>query len=325
MEIWLILLFATLAITAVVALIALICYRMAFYNPKAKKVDPEKIDIPDGEIYELFRPQMTDWVRWTRSLPCEKMEITSHDGLTLRGKFYEYAPGAPMELMFHGYRGNAERDLSGGVARCFALGRSVLMVDQRSCGESDGKTITFGICEHLDCLRWVDFAVRRFGADCKIILTGISMGASTVLMAAGNQLPPNVIGVLADCGFTSAREIMTQVIGQMGLPATLVYPFVKLGAKLYGGFDLEQFSALEAAAKIQVPVILFHGEADDFVPCWMSRKLYDACKSRKKLVTVPNAGHGLAFPVDQKAYLEVLGDFFGPEASQKEPEFSKSE
>ena len=309
------LLILLLAIPVAVALIALACYCKAFYNPKAKIADPEQIDIPEGEIYEPFRPQMTDWVRWTRSLPCEKLEITSHDGLTLRGKFYEYAPGAPMELMFHGYRGNTERDLSGGVARCFALGRSVLMVDQRSCGESDGKTITFGICEHLDCLRWVDFAVQRFGEDCKIILTGISMGASTVLMAAGNPLPKNVIGVLADCGFTSAREIMAEVIRQMGLPPKLAYPFVKLGAKLYGGFDLDQFSALEAAAHIQVPVIFFHGEADDFVPCRMSQALYDACKSRKKLVTVPNAGHGLAFPVDQKAYLEALGEFFGPEAS----------
>ena len=320
MDLWLILPLSALALLAIVALIAFVCYRMAFYNPKAKNADPERIDIPEGEIYEPFRPRMTDWVRWTRSLPCEKMEITSHDGLTLRGKYYEYAPGAPMELMFHGYRGNAERDLSGGVARCFALGRSVLIVDQRSCGESDGKTITFGIYEHLDCLRWVDFAVNRFGPDCKIILTGISMGASTVLMAAGNQLPKNVIGVLADCGFTSARQIMAQVIRTMGLPPALVYPFVKLGARLYGGFDLDGDSALEAAAQFQVPVIFFHGDTDDFVPSWMSRALYDACKSRKELVLVPNAGHGLAFPVDEKAYLAALDDFFGPEASGKKPE-----
>ena len=317
MEFELILFLAALAIPAIVALTAFVCYRMAFYNPKAKNADPERIDIPEGEIYEPFRPRMTDWVRWTRSLPCEKVEITSHDGLTLRGKFYEYAPGAPMELMFHGYRGNAERDLSGGVARCFALGRSVLIVDQRSCGTSDGKTITFGIYEHLDCLRWVDFAVRRFGPDCKIILTGISMGASTVLMAAGKELPKNVIGVLADCGFTSAKEIMAQVLHTMGLPPKLVYPFVKLGARLYGGFDLDAYSALEAVSKIRVPVIFFHGETDDFVPCRMSQALYDACSSRKKLVTVPNAGHGLAFPIDEKAYLDALGAFFGPEASAK--------
>ena len=311
----LILLAVILLLILAVAVIALICYKMAFYNPKQKNIDPERIDIPDGEIYEPFRPQMTEWVRWTRALPHEKVEILSHDGLKLRGKFYEFAPGAPMELMFHGYRGNAERDLSGGVARAFALGRSVLMVDQRSCGESEGNTITFGIKEHQDCLRWVDFAVSRFGEDCRIILTGISMGASTVLMAAGNPLPPQVVGVLADCGYTSAKEIMMEVIRQMGLPPKLAYPFVKLGARLYGGFDLDSGSALKAAEKITVPVIFFHGESDDFVPCYMSQKNFDACQGKKRLVTIPNAGHGLAFPVDQQGYLTALREFFPEETT----------
>ena len=294
---------------------AYICYRMAFYNPKPKDIDPERIEIPEGEIYEVFRERMTHWVRWTRSLPREDVEITSFDGLKLRGKYYEYAPGAPMELMFHGYRGNAERDLSGGVYRCFALGRSVLIVDQRSCGNSEGDTITFGIKEHRDCLAWLDYAVDRFGPDQKIILTGISMGASTVLMAAGRELPANVIGVLADCGYTTAREIMMEVIRQMKLPPKLCYPFVKLGAKLFAGFDPDSCSALEAAPEIRVPVIFFHGDGDDFVPCSMSRKNFEACTARKKLVLVPGAGHGLAFPVDEEKYLQDLREFFGPEAS----------
>ena len=308
MEIWMILLLVVAVFCLAVVLIAYACYRKAFYNPKVK-TDPERIDIPEGEIYEPYRPMMTDWVKWTRSLPHEKVEIMSHDGLRLTGKFYEYAPGAPIELMFHGYRGNAERDLSGGVARCFALGRSVLMADQRSCGDSEGKVITFGIYEHLDCLRWAEFASKKF-PDRKMILTGVSMGASTVLMAAAKPLPKNVIGVLADCGFTSAREIMYEVIRQMGLPPKLSYPFVKLGAKLFGGFDLDSGSALEAVEKIQVPVIFYHGQTDDFVPCSMSEKMYAACKARKQLVLVPEAGHGLAFPVDQEMYLQTLKDFF---------------
>jgi fermentation-respiration switch protein FrsA (DUF1100 family) len=220
-----------------------------------------------------------------------------------------------MELMFHGYRGHAERDLSGGVHRCFALGRSALIVDQRSCGDSEGETITFGIREHRDCLAWLDYTIDRFGPDCKIILTGISMGASTVLIAAGRELPRNVIGVLADCGFTTAREIMEVVIKNMHLPPKLSYPFVRLGARLYAGFDPEETSALEAVKHIRVPVIFFHGETDDFVPSYMSRKMYDACTGKKALISVPNAGHGLAFPVDQEGYLRALGDFFGPEAS----------
>ena len=311
---WILLGLLTVVLVAVLV-IAYICYRITFFAPKRKPIQSDEIQIPEGEIYEAFREPMVKWAKEVRAMPCEEFCITSFDGLKLYGKYYEYAPGAPIELMFHGYRGSAERDLNGGVQRCRQLGRSTLLVDQRCSGKSDGSTITFGVNEHRDCLAWVDFAVKHFGPDVKIILTGISMGASTVLMAAGNPLPPNVIGVLADCGFSDAKSIIREVIRKMGLPVKLSYPFVKLGAKIFGHFDLEETSALEAMAKCTVPVILFHGENDDFVPCYMSKAVYDACQSRKFLLTVPGAGHGLSYPVAPKEYLDALRNFFGPEGS----------
>lgn len=311
MKILWILLWIVLLLIILTLLISYICFYMAFYVPKRKEKNPEEYPIPEGEIYEPFRETMVGWMKEVRKLPHEEFSIKSFDGLTLRGKYYEYAPGAPIELMLHGYRGDAERDLCGGVQRCFALQRSALIVDQRSCGNSEGNVITFGIKEHRDCLDWVDFMVKHFGPDVKIILTGISMGASTVIIAAENPLPPNVVGVLADCGFTSAQEIIKKVIHQMKLPVAPVYPFVKLGAKIYGHFDLEERSAIEAAPKCTVPLILFHGENDDFVPCEMSRANYEACTSRKKILTIPGAGHGLSYPVSPNAYLDALREFFG--------------
>ena len=296
---------------AAVVIAAYVCYRIAFYAPRVQKVPTDEIELPEGEIYEVYREDFERWAREVRAMDREEMYITSFDGLKLHGRYYEYAPGAPIELMFHGYRGSAERDLSGGVQRCFALGRSALIVDQRCSGESDGHTITFGVNEHKDCLAWVDFMVKRFGPDVKIYLTGISMGASTVMMAAGKPLPENVIGIIADCGFTSAREIMYEVIRKMGLPPKPCFPFVKLGATLFGHFDLEETTALEAMAHCTLPVFFVHGEGDDFVPCWMSQKLYDACKSPKYLFTVPGAGHGLAYPADKEGYLSAARAFFG--------------
>ena len=157
--------------------------------------------------------------------------------------------------------------------------------------------------------------VEHFGPDVKIILTGISMGASTVLMASGHPLPRNVIGVLADCGYSSPKEIIKVVIGQMGLPVELSYPFVRLAARLYGGFDLEETSPAQMVKSSRVPVIFFHGEADAYVPCEMSRVNYEACASRKRLVTIPGAGHGLSYPVAPEVYRAALREFFGPEAS----------
>ena len=313
-----IVLWILLGCVALILLICFICFHMAFFVPKHGPIGEEEYPIPDGEIYEPFREQMVSWMRQTRQLPREDFWIESFDGLKLHGRYYEYAPGAPIELMFHGYRGNADRDLCGGVQRCFALKRSALVVDQRASGSSEGKVITFGIKEHRDCHKWVEFMVAHFGPDVKIILTGISMGASTVLMAAGSPLPPQVKGVLADCGFTTAKAIMYKVIRQLKLPPKLLYPFVRFSAKLFGGFDLESFSALEAVKNAYLPTIFFHGDADDFVPCAMSEENYDVCTSPKALVIIPGAGHGLSFPVDKEGYLQALGDFFGPELSAKE-------
>ena len=298
-------------LAAAVLVISYICFRMAFYASSKRPAYDDVLDLPQGDIYEPFREYMETCAREVRAMECEELWVTSFDGLKLHGRYFEYAPGAPIELMFHGYRGSAERDLSGGVKRCFRLGHSVLLVDQRCSGKSDGTVITFGINEHRDCLTWLDKMQERFGSDAKIILTGISMGASTVLMAAGKPLPENVIGVLADCGFTSAKEIIKEVIRQMGLPPKLSYPFVKLGAKLYGHFDLEETSAVEAVKSCKVPVIFFHGEGDAYVPCEMSRINYAACVSKKMLVTIPGAGHGLSYPVDKERYLQAMKDFFG--------------
>ena len=291
-------------------LIAYICFRIVFYESRKQHLSPDEIPLPEGEIYEPYHPLMKKWILEARSYPYEDYYIKSHDGLTLHAKYFEYAPEAVTEIMFHGYRGSAERDLSGGIQRCFALGRNVLLVDQRtSCG-SEGNVISFGINEHHDCLAWIDFAINTFGPDVKLVLTGISMGASTVLMAAGKPLPKNVVGVLADCGFSSPKEIIKKCAKDDHYPAELIYPFIKLGAKIFGHFDLEEYSPMEAMKTCKVPIIFLHGEDDAYVPCYMSHKMYEACNSPKELVTVPNAGHGLVYLVDNQKYFQSVIEFF---------------
>ncbi len=289
-------------------LVCLICFLMAFYA--SRKKEAEGFSLPPGDIYLPYHDIMKKWNDEVTAMPHESVFITTFDGLKLHGKYYEYRAGAPMELMFHGYRGSAERDLCGGVQRAFALGRNVLIVDQRACGKSEGRVITFGVKESRDCLAWLNYIIERFGTEQKVILTGISMGAATVLCAAGRELPSHVVGILADCGYTSAKAIMGKVIDQLGLPSKLLYPFVKLGARLFGRFDVEEISPITAVKHCNVPVIFIHGETDDYVPCDMSRENYEACPTAKRLVTVPEAGHGMAYLVDGKGYLQALADFF---------------
>ena len=285
------------------------CYRRIFRAPKRKNLGEDEFEIPDGEVYLPFKDAMIDWIKKVRAMPHEDLSITSIDGLTLKGKYYECKKGAPIELLFHGYQGNGERDLSGGVERCFTLERNAIIIDQRACGESEGKVITFGIKEHLDCLKWIDFVISHFEEKCEIILTGISMGAATVMMTANKNLPTNVKYILADCGYTSPKAIIQKVIKDMKLPPKLIFPFVKIGAKLFGHFNLTETSPIECVQNAKKPIIFIHGENDDFVPCNMSKELFQVCSSNKSLVTIPQAGHGLAYPVDKQKYLQALKDF----------------
>ena len=290
-------------------IISYVCFRLAFYSRKRIPKPEGEYSLPKGKLYEPYLERIKEWQKETFALPHEDFEIRSHDGLTLKGKYYEHEKGAPLEILFHGYRGNPMKDLSGAVERCFKLGRNALLVTQRAHGESDGSVISFGVNERRDCLRWVDFAISRFGEDTKIILTGLSMGASTVLMAAGEDLPENVVCILADCGYSSQKEIIKKVIGEMGIPQDLAYPFVKAGAFIFGHFRLEETTPIESVKRSRTPIIFIHGDSDDFVPYQMSLDMYKVCPTEKTLITVEGAGHALAFIMDQEGYIKKVKEF----------------
>ena len=296
-----------LAAVCLCLIVLLTLFLLVFYAPR--RPEPE-YPLPPGPAYEPYHGVMIDGMKRMRAYPQQAFTIQSHDGLTLSGRYFEYAPGVPVEIMFHGYRGTAVRDLCVGVDRAFALGHSCLIVDQRTTGGSGGRVICFGLREYKDCLRWVDFTVDHFGPDVRIILTGISMGASTVLLAAGEDLPANVVGVLADCGYTSAKAIIRKVARQLHLPAWLIYPAVRLSALLFAGLDLEENSPIEAMGRVKVPVIFAHGEEDALVPWDMSRENYDACVAPKAIFTVPGAGHGLCYLSTGEDYVRALREFW---------------
>lgn len=303
LQIFLILIFLLLLIL----IISYISYRMAFYAPK--RVDPDSVPMPVGEQYDKQRPGIAKSVDEMLARPFEPVSITSHDGKKLYGRYYHAADNAPVQIFFHGYKSTAILDCCGGSKLAAKLGQNTIVVDQRSHGKSEGNAITFGILERKDCLSWISYAITRFGPDVKIILSGLSMGAATVLMAADLDLPDNVIGIIADCPYSSPRNIIQKVCGDMHLPAKLMYPFVKLGAKLFADFYLEESSALTAVAQTDIPILLIHGEDDRFVPCDMSREIHKACVSRIVFETIPGAGHGLSYMVAPEKYEEITINF----------------
>lgn len=278
-----------------------VIYIMAFAS--RRDIHPKDDEMPaNNPQYMPYAQRLSENVRRLAEIPFEPVYITSFDGLRLYGRFYDTGEDSPVAILFHGYRSTALRDASGGAPFCLKRGISVLLVDQRSHGKSEGRAITFGVRERRDCKSWIDYVISRRGSDVPIILMGVSMGAATVLMAPDLKLPENVKGIVADCPYSSPMDIICTVSAGMGIPSKLVRPFIWLSARIFAGTDISKSSAVKAAGKSHIPAMLIHGDDDRFVPFDMSLKIAKANTADYELTPIAGAGHGIAYYVDTEAY-----------------------
>jgi len=286
-----------------------IIYYMVFRRNRMTILDDRTL--PEGEQYDPHAEGILQAIEKMLPEPFEDVWIESRDGLKLYARFYHMYEEAPVLLFFHGYRSSSIRDGNGIFALCKKLGVNIMMIDQRAHGRSEGLTMTFGVRERYDVLNWIDYAVERLGKTTQIVLAGISMGASTVLMASNLNLPENVKGIMADCPYSSPKAILCSVLRSLKLPAGVLYQLAKWSAKVYGRVNIEEASAKEAVTGSKVPILFIHGDDDRFVPCCMSQECYDACRSEKKIVFVKDAGHGISYCVDGKLYEKEVLEFMG--------------
>lgn len=287
--------------------VCIYCFHTCFYAANKKPLDP--YSPLRGSQFLTVQDKIYASTRRLEAVPYESVTTKSFDGLTLAAQYYHVADGAPVTIIFHGYRSMALRDCTGGFGIATRLGMNVLAVDQRAHGHSQGHVITFGIKERRDCLSWIEYINNRFGADTPISLYGLSMGAATVLMASALPFPKNVVCILADCPYSSPAEIIKKVCKDEGYPPKLVYPLIRFAARVFGGFNLEECSAVEAVKDATIPIQLLHGEDDRFVPCQMSCEIHEASKSNIKLATFPNAGHGLSYMTMPVEYENTVFSF----------------
>lgn len=281
-------------------------YRLAFYSPTK---DREKIPEITDQKYIIHKDAIRTLFHQLQNKSCEFVAIQSNDGLTLSGRYYHTADGAPLAICFHGYKSCWLTDFCGGADIAFQMGQNVLLIDERAHGKSQGRTITFGIKERQDLMCWVEYALSRFGSDTKILLYGVSMGGATVLMASGSELPENVKGIVADCPYSSPLDIILTVGKHRGYPPALIRPFVILGAKLFGGFDVLEISAEEAVQNSNIPILIIHGTDDTFVPAQMSKIIENANPNMIRRFTFSGADHALSYMVDTPRYQALVKQF----------------
>ena len=268
-------------------------------------------------VFAEFAASIPAANRWLREKGAEDVSVTSLDGLTLRGKWLPAEKPMATIILFHGYHSHHLQDFAGIYEYYHSIGLNLLLVRQRAHGESGGKYVTFGVKERLDALRWIEFHNRAHGMD-NVFLGGMSMGASTVLFAAGEELPPNVRGITADCGFSSPAEILAHIIRRdFHLPPKLVLPLMEVWARILGGFSFYECNSRETLSRSKTPILFIHGKADDFVPSCMSEFGFAACASEKELLLVDDAGHGRSYLYEPERLRNALTDFFKRNLSEE--------
>jgi hypothetical protein len=249
---------------------------------------------------------------WLHTQKLKEVGIKGRDGVNLKGYLLEHPNPKRVIIMFHGWRGSWDKDGDLLAKGLYAKRSSILLVEQRAHGHSGGKYIGFGILERYDCLKWIDYINNKI-EKIPIYLSGVSMGASTVLMAAGMNLPKRVKGIIADCGFTTPYDmIMLSAKKFINIKSNIgkVVDAVNEAVKRRAGYDLKEYSTLEAMKKCKIPIFFAHGTGDDFVPYQMTVKNYIYCHSRKKLFVGKGAAHTECFKSDPKRYMEELTLFF---------------
>ncbi len=241
----------------------------------------------------------------------EEVEITSRDGLRLVGHWYPCENAKRVLVAMHGWRSSWNMDFGMIADFWHNEGCSILFAEQRGQNKSEGEYMTFGYMERYDCLDWVNFVNERTERKYPVYLAGVSLGASTVLMTAGLDLPENIKGVIADCGFSSAYGIWSHIVKvNMKLSYGLRGKVIDMYCKKHIGITSKEISTIEAMKKTKLPILFIHGSDDSFVPIEMSFENYKASSGPKHLLVIPGAIHGQSYDVGQEKYEEATRRFW---------------
>lgn len=276
----------------------------AFGRKNGREVSRESLK---GTFYEAKADEVLDSIEFLKKQNPKQVKTVALDDTELVGDLYEGGDRG-LVIMFHGY--NVAPFLNYAVIGRMFLeeGYSILLTDQRGHGRSGGNQTTMGIREKADVYAWVDMAHREKLAD-RIILYGISMGATTIGMAAG-ELSGDVSAMVYDSGYLSPYDEMSKELSKRYLPAFLMMPFIRLTAKLLYQVDIKD-SVRRSLARCDIPTAFVHCQIDPTVPFSQGMKAYDACAAEKIFLESPATGHTVALLYNYSNERKKILDFIG--------------
>lgn len=301
----------SLGIIAVIIVISLSLIGNYFYNLALNPTTPKDIVFGTPEEAATTSGQVLDSdISWLLNHSNYTDEyITSSDNLKLHSyQIKNETSSDKWVITVHGYTSEGI-NMSSYAKKYYDNGYNVLIPDLRAHGLSEGDYIGMGWDDRLDIISWINYILNE-DPNAQIILHGVSMGAATVLMTSGEEIPSNVKAIVADCGYTSVwDEFAYQLDDLFSLPEFPILNVSSIVAKIRAGYFLGEASSIDQVKKSKTPILYIHGDQDDFVPYYMMEELYNATSSEKEMLTIKGAEHAKASEVDPETYWTSVNNF----------------
>ena len=293
------------SILVVLFVAILLLYINIFYSPLKGQLSD--FNLRGSKNFAGYEEELKALIIKLMERPYEEIYIQSFDKLKLHARLFENKGSNKVAILCHGYRGTAYRDFCGGANEAIELGYSVILIDERAHGSSQGHSITFGIREVQDLLSWVAYARERFGQEINLALIGISMGGATVLMAA-DKVGENV-KIIADSPYSSPKIMLKETISSIHLPIFIFYPLLYITSILFAHTNLNKLSAYDSVKQTNNKVLIIHGNKDSVVNYKISEALYQTYPDKIQYELFDGADHGVSYLADTQRYRKIIKDF----------------
>jgi alpha-beta hydrolase superfamily lysophospholipase len=245
--------------------------RLIFVPSKQVQVFPHQFDLPHEDV-------------WIQVNSTQKLH-----------SWWIPAPQAKgVILYFHGNGINVGANVEH-ANRFWKMGFSVLLIDYRGYGRSEGKFPTEKRV-YEDAEMALQYLVQQQGIQLRdIFLYGHSLGGAIAINLASHH--PNLAGVIVESSFTSMSDMVVYLKRYNWLPINLILH--------------HKFESIEKVKELKHPLLFIHGTGDRVVPSFMSQMLYDAATSPKKqILIVPDARHDNVATVTGQRYQQTIENFY---------------
>jgi len=272
-----------------------------------------------SDSYQEERKKNTfnyDGEEWFHSMEPAETIILSRRNTPLHG--YTIPAAEPTDrwvICLHGYTGAP--DTMGPFGRKFhKSGFNTLYPALRGHESSEHRTISMGWHDRLDIIDWCGYVIKQ-NPKAQIVLFGVSMGASTAMMASGEEMPAEVRCIIADCGFSSVWEIFAvQIKRYARLPANPFLLPIYTMALLKDRLDIKAASCVRQVKKSRTPILFIHGDADELIPHAMMDDLFSAAGCEKEKLLVHHGRHGESANAAPELYWSTVKSFISRKLAQ---------